>query len=154
MLVDVASTIVILRPVLVVAAFVGDPMNLPLWWGETVGVEPRESAALKVGDHFVVVAAPIGGHRPRYEYVVADHVPGASLVLRSVDGPFPMEVGCSWSPVPNGSTRMTLRRACEPKGLRRLLHRSVAAALASTNVNDLDRLRVALCDGATADSSP
>jgi len=60
------------------------------------------------------------GRQLAYIYEVADFVPGERLVMRTVQGPFPMETTYTWQPACDGSTRMTLRNRGEPAGFPRL----------------------------------
>lgn len=46
--------------------------------------------------------------RIAYTYEVVALVPGEEVVMRTADGPFPMETTYTWEPVAGG-TRMTLR---------------------------------------------
>jgi hypothetical protein len=49
------------------------------------------------------------GRRLAYTYQVVELVPGNRLVMRTAQGPFPMETGYSWEVVDASRTRMTLR---------------------------------------------
>ena len=59
------------------------------------------------------------GRRLAYTYEVVELVPDERLVMRTADGPFPMETTYTWEPAGDGATRMTLRNRGTPVGLRR-----------------------------------
>ena len=50
----------------------------------------------------------VGRGSPSYE--VVEHVPGEPLVMRTADGPFPIEMTYAWADARDGRTRMTLRK--------------------------------------------
>jgi hypothetical protein len=68
-------------------------------------------------------------------------VPGERLVMRTPEGPFPMETTYTWEAVADGATRMTLRNRGEPNGFARVGAPLMAAAMRRANRKDLERLR-------------
>ena len=51
-----------------------------------------------------------------YVYEVMKLVPEKKLVMRTSDGPFPMETTYTWEAVDQGKTHMTLRNTGNPTG--------------------------------------
>src|SRR4249919_793999 len=88
--VDVLTETVIRRPVAEVSAFAGDPTNAPDWYVNIDSVEWRTPPPVAVGSRMAFVARFLG-RRLAYTYEVAELVPGERLVMRTADGPFPME---------------------------------------------------------------
>jgi hypothetical protein len=86
------------------------------------------------------------GRRLAYTYDIIEHVPGERLVMRTAQGPFPMETTYTWEDAGSG-TRMTLRNRGEPRGYARPLRPIMAAAVRRANKKDLRRLK-ALLSGA------
>ena len=105
--VDVLSEIDIDRPVDVVATFAADPDNAPAWYDNIDLVEWRTERPLEVGTVVSFVARFLG-RRLAYDYEIVEHQPGARLVIRTQQGPFPMETTYTWEPRTAG-THMTLR---------------------------------------------
>lgn len=62
------------------------------------------------------------------------------MVMRTAEGPFPMETTYTWEAVENG-TRMTLRNRGEPAGFARILAPMMALAMRRAMVADLARLK-------------
>jgi DNA-binding transcriptional ArsR family regulator len=65
----------------------------------------------------------------------------ARLVMRTAQGPFPMETTYTWAPADGGATRMTLRNRGEPAGFAKILALFVAGAMRRANSKDLARLK-------------
>ena len=84
------------------------------------------------------------GRRLQYTYEVVELVPGERLVMRTQQGPFPMETTYTWSPAGDASTRMTLRNRGEPAGFTGLLAPLIAPAMRRTNRADLAKLKAIL----------
>ncbi|MGH9827884.1 MAG: SRPBCC family protein, partial [Blastocatellia bacterium] len=63
------------------------------------------------------------------------------LVMRTADGPFPMETTYTFADLPNGGTAMTLRNRGEPTGFSRFVAPLMKPAMRRANRQDLDRLR-------------
>jgi hypothetical protein len=74
-----------------------------------------------------------------YEFV--ELVPGERLVMRTAQGPFPMETTYTWQPAGDDATRMTLRNLGEPSGFSKLVGPFMAAAIRRANRKDLAALR-------------
>ena len=88
--VDVRTEVVIRRPVEVVAGYAGDPGNAPEWYANIRTVSWRTPPPLAVGWQLDFVAHFLG-RRLAYTYEVVELEPGRRLVMRTSDGPFPME---------------------------------------------------------------
>ncbi|MGI5241602.1 SRPBCC family protein [Dactylosporangium sp. CA-139066] len=149
MAVDVVTDIVIDRPCAQVAAFAGEPTNATAWYANITSVEWRTAPPLQVGSTMDFVARFLG--RPlAYTYEVVELVPGERLVMRTAQGPFPMETTYTWQPLDAARTRMTLRNRGEPAGFGKLTAPVLAAAMRRANTKDLARLKALLESGPAA----
>lgn len=137
--VDVVTEIDIDRPVDVVAAYAGNPENAPRWYANIDAVEWRTDPPLRVGSVLAFTARFLG-RRLAYDYEVVELEDGVRLVMRTRQGPFPMETSYSWSPSSRG-THMTLRNRGEPKGFSALASVAMVPAMRRANRADLRRLK-------------
>ena len=80
------------------------------------------------------------GRRLAYTYEVVELIPGRRLVMRTEQGPFPMETTYTWAAT-EGSTRMTLRNRGEPAGFSKFAAPIMTLAMRRANRKDLARLR-------------
>jgi hypothetical protein len=143
MAVDVLTDIVIDRPREEVAAYAGDPANAPGWYVNIKSVEWKTPPTLAVGGRVAFVAQFLG-RRLAYTYEIVELVPGARLVMRTADGPFPMETTYTWEAAGEGKTRMSLRNRGEPAGFAAVTAPIMAAAMRRANRKDLSRLKALL----------
>lgn len=141
--VDVLTETVIRRPVAEVASFAGDPGNAPQWYVNIDSVEWRTPPPVAVGSCMDFVARFLG-RRLAYTYEVVELVPNERLVMRTADGPFPMETTYTWEPLDAGATRMTLRNRGRPEGFSTVVGPFLAAAMRRANQKDLAALRTRL----------
>lgn len=142
-MIDVEVETVVLRPPEVVAAYAGDPDNVPEWFAAIGAVEWRSEPPLRVGSELEFVAIFLGRRLP-YTYRVVELVDGERLVMESVTGPFPLRTTYAWQPVDGGATRMTLRNQGTPSGFGRISAPVVAAAMKRALRKDLVRLKAIL----------
>jgi uncharacterized membrane protein len=140
MKVDVETGIVVRRPVEVVAGYVSDPSNAPEWYVNIESVRWETEPPAAVGSRVAFVARFLG-RRLSYTYELVELVPGERLVMRTADGPFPMETTYVWTPTGDGATRMTLRNRGEPAGFSKLTTPLMGAAMRRANRKDLAALR-------------
>jgi hypothetical protein len=144
--VDVLTETVIRRPVAEVAAFAGDPGHAPEWYVNIDSVEWRTPPPVAVGSCMDFVARFLG-RRLAYTYEVVELVPDERLVMRTADGPFPMETTYTWEALDSGATRMTLRNRGRPSGFSALAAPFLASAMRRANEKDLAALRSRLEGG-------
>ncbi|MEJ3742856.1 SRPBCC family protein [Actinomycetes bacterium KLBMP 9797] len=140
MAVDVVTEIVIDRPCAQVAAYAGDPSHAPDWYANIESVRAHAAGPPRVGSKIDFVARFLG-RRLAYTYKIVDLVPGERLVMRTAQGPFPMETTYTWQPVGQTRTRMTLRNRGEPSGFGKVAGPVLAAAMRRANAKDLANLK-------------
>jgi uncharacterized protein YndB with AHSA1/START domain len=138
--VDVTTEVVIERPVAEVAAYAADPSNAPQWYANIDEVRWETEPPVRVGSRASFVARFLG-RRLAYTYEVAALVPGERLVMRTSDGPFPMETTYTWAPVAACSTRMALRNRGEPAGFSKVATPLMGPAMRRANRKDLAALK-------------
>ena len=138
--VDVVTQLVIERPLAEVAGFAGAPDNAPTWYENIVSVEWKSTPPLGVGSRVAFVAHFLG-RRLAYTYEVTEHEPSGKLVMRTTEGPFPMETTYTWEPLGKSRTRMTLRNRGEPSGFSKLMSPLMSSAMRRANRKDLERLK-------------
>jgi len=88
--VDVVTDIVIDRPRHEVAAYAADPSNVPEWYANIRSVTWRTTPPVEVGSRMDFVARFLG-RELAYTYEVVELVADSRLVMRTAQGPFPME---------------------------------------------------------------
>lgn len=140
MAVDVITETTIARPREAVAAYAGDPTNAPEWYVNIKAVEWKTPPPLAIGSKLAFVAQFLG-RRLAYTYEIVELVAGEKLVMRTAEGPFPMETSYAWESLDPGRTRMTLRNRGEPRGFGKLAAPLMAAAMRRANEKDLAQLK-------------
>jgi uncharacterized membrane protein len=140
MAVDVVTETIIERPCAEVAAYAGDPSNAPEWYANIATVQWQTEPPVRVGSRMAFEARFLG-RKLAYTYEVVELIPEQRLVMRTAQGPFPMETTYTWQPVNGTRTRMTLRNRGEPAGFGRVAAPVMAAAMRRANEKDLANLK-------------
>jgi hypothetical protein len=134
---------VIARPPVAVSSYAADPSNAPEWYVNIDSVEWKTPPPLRVGSQVEFVARFLG-RTLRYTYEFVELIPGRRVVMRTQQGPFPMETTYTWQPEGDGSTRMTLRNRGEPAGFSRVMAPLMRPAMRRANRKDLSSLKAIL----------
>jgi uncharacterized membrane protein len=143
MAVDVQVETTVLRPIAEVAAFAGDPSNAPAWYANIKSVDWQTPPPVAVGSRMDFVAQFLG-RRLAYTYEVVELDPERRMVMRTADGPFPMETTYTWEESGAGATRMTLRNRGNPSGFSRMAAPVMERAMRRATSKDLARLKAIL----------
>ena len=140
MKVDVSNEIVIQRPLTEVAEYAANPANAPTWYMNIKAVEWKTPPPVRVGSQVAFVAQFLG-RQLAYTYEVVEFTRDERLVMRTAEGPFPMETTYTWEPTAEGGTRMTLRNRGTPSGFSSVMAPFMARAVRRANRKDLAALK-------------
>jgi uncharacterized protein YndB with AHSA1/START domain len=141
--VDVSTSVVINRPRELVSRYAANPDHAPEWYVNIKAVEWKTMPPVAIGSRIAFVAHFLG-RRIAYTYEVVELVPGERLLMRTAEGPFPMETSYIWETTSDGGTRMTLRNRGTPAGFSKWVAPFLAGAMRRANRKDLAALKMHL----------
>jgi len=144
--VDVTTEIVIRAPLKKVAEFASNPDNAPLWYVNIKSVVWKTRPPLQIGSE-IAFKAQFLGRQLSYIYKIVECVAGEKLVMRTLDGPFPMETTYTWHAIDDDKTYMKLRSKGIPSGFSKLFTPFMSLMIRKANKKDLLRLKVLLEGG-------
>ena len=145
---DVTVATIFDAPRALVAAVSGDPDQAMRWYANIRSVRWRGPSELVEGARIDFVARFLG-RQLAYTYVVVELVPQERMVMRTEDGPFPMETTYTWwdeEPNETGRPRtgMSVRNAGRPSAMTTLASGAVTLGMKRAMRRDLERLRLVL----------
>jgi uncharacterized membrane protein len=144
--IHVEEQIRIERPREEVAAWAADPENAPRWRKDVAKVEWKSQPPLRTGSR-IALTTPSLGLPLAYRYTVEEHEPGERTVLRTEEGPFPIETALSFADATDGAaTDVTLTTTGEKKGSK-VANRILERTIRRTSRKDLARLKKILESG-------
>lgn len=141
--VDVSTEILIKYPRDKVAEYAADPENATAWYVNIKSIEWKTPRPLQVGTQ-VAFTAQFLGKPLAYTYEIVTFIPNEKLVMRTANGPFPMETTYHWERIDEQETRMTLRNRGTPSGFSKLLAPLMTFFMKQANQKDLKRLKYIL----------
>ena len=139
-MVDVLTEINIARSRDEVAAYAGNPDNAPEWYVNIKSADWVTEQHLSIGSKIAFTAYFLR-RKLEYVYEIKELIPSEKLVMRTADGPFPMETTYTWETSEAGQTRMTLRNRGIPSGFSKFFSPVMALAMRRANKKDLSMLK-------------
>ncbi len=146
-MVDVQTEIEINRPIGEVADYAADPLNAPEWYVNIKSariLQPDDTgtsdAKVSAGSRIAFIAQFMG-RVLNYTYEIVEFVPHERMVMRTSEGPFPMETTYTWTAVDDGSTKMTLRNAGKPSGFSKWMAPLMSMMMRKANAKDLRKIK-------------
>ena len=139
-MVDVHTEVLILAAKEKVAEFAGDPGNAPAWYKNIKAVKWKTPKPLSLHSR-IAFEANFLGRKLAYIYEITEWLPGKKLVMRTSEGPFPMETTYEWKEVSPDVTWMSLRNRGKPTGFTKIIAPFISIAMKNANYKDLKRLK-------------
>jgi uncharacterized membrane protein len=139
-MVDVQTEIVVNKPVNIVAEYAMNPDNAPEWYVNIKSVEWKTARPLMVGSQIAFKAAFMG-RELAYVYEISQLVPNQKLVMRTADGPFPMETAYLFDAIDSNTTKMKLRNRGNPSGFSKIFSPFMGMMMRRANKKDLGKIK-------------
>ncbi|MDQ1143718.1 putative membrane protein [Bacillus sp. SORGH_AS 510] len=139
-MVDVLTDITIHCPREQVAAYAANPENAPEWYVNIKKAEWQLNKSVVIGARIAFIAQFLG-RELSYVYEIVEYVPGEKMVMRTANGPFPMETTYTWEKIDDQTTRMTLRNKGNPTGFSKLFTPFMSTMMKKANNADLKRIK-------------
>lgn len=138
-MIDVTTSIEIAAPLKKVALYAMDPDKAAEWYTNIKSAEWKTPRPLALRSQIEFVAHFLG-KRFVYTYEVVD-LSDTRMVMRTADGPFPMETTYTFEKIDDKRTRMTLRNRGMPSGFSKLFAPFMSAMMKMANNKDLKSIK-------------
>ncbi|NHM31682.1 SRPBCC family protein [Neobacillus terrae] len=142
-MVDVFTEIKIRNSVEKVSEYAANPDNAPEWYVNIDSAEWQTPKPLSVGSQ-IAFKAQFLGRELAYIYEIVEFIPGQKLIMRTANGPFPMETTYTWEALDDNSTIMTLRNKGNPTGFSKIFAPFMSSMMKRANKKDLKKIKCLL----------
>lgn len=139
-MVDVNTEIEINCPVAKAADYAANPDNAPEWYVNINSAEWKTERPLRLGSQ-IAFKAKFLERDLAYVYEIAEYIPRQKMVMKTADGPFPMETTYTWASIDENRTKMTLRNRGIPSGFSKIFAPFMAKAMKKANQKDLQMIK-------------
>ena len=139
-MVDVFTEIDIKRPIREVSEYAANPDKAPEWYVNIDSAEWKTSKPLTLGSK-IAFKAKFLGKDLAYVYEIVEFIPEQKMVMKTANGPFPMETTYTWQALGANLTRMTLRNRGVPTGFSKIFSPFMATMMKKANMKDLKKIK-------------
>jgi uncharacterized membrane protein len=139
-MVDVFTEIIIQSPRERVAEYAINPDNAPEWYVNIKSAERLTPEPLTIGSK-IAFKAKFLGRELSYVYKIIELDQGRKLVMRTSNGPFPMETIYTWESIDKNQTRMTLQNKGNPTGFSKVFTPFMSMMMEKANNKDLKKIK-------------
>ena len=139
-MVDVLTEINIKQPVTYVSEYAMNPDHAPEWYVNIHSAEWQTPKPLSIGSR-IAFKAKFLGRELAYIYEIIEFDPGKKLVMRTAQGPFPMETTYTFQSTGQNLTRVTLRNTGSPTGFAKFFLPFMSTMMRRANMKDLKKLK-------------
>ncbi|MDF2789027.1 MAG: ATPase [Neobacillus sp.] len=139
-MVDVVTDILINRPISQVSEYASNPDHAPEWYVNIHTAEWKSTKPLAIGSQ-IAFKAKFLGRELAYVYEIVEFVPGKKLVMKTAQGPFPMETIYTWQAINDHQTRMVLRNKGNPTGFSKIISPFMSSMMKRANMKDLIKIK-------------
>jgi uncharacterized membrane protein len=142
-MVDVLTEILIDCPIEQVAEYAANPDNAPKWYVNIDSAVWLTEKPLKIGSK-IAFKANFLGKELEYVYEIVEYKSNQNLVMKTANGPFPMETTYTWTTFDKNSTLMTLRNKGNPTGFSKFITPFMSIMMKKANMKDLKSIKIIL----------
>lgn len=139
-MVDVITEIKICCALDKVSEYAANPDNAPNWYVNIHSAEWQTQKPMTLGSR-IAFKAQFLGRELAYVYEIVEFIPGQKLVMRTANGPFPMETTYTWDVIDDNLTRMSLRNKGNPTGFSKLFAPFMSTMMTRANKKDLKKIK-------------
>lgn len=139
-MVDVLTEININCPIETVSEYAMNPDNAPEWYVNINSAEWQTPKPLTLGSK-IAFKAKFLNRDLSYVYEITEFIPGEKLVMKTAQGPFPMETTYTFHMVEPNMTKMSLRNRGVPSGFSKIFAPFMSTMMKKANMKDLKKIK-------------